>query len=246
MKIKKRKLKAFTLIELLVVIAIISLLVSILLPSLNKAKDLAKRVVCASNIHGVGVTYTFYSSEHNGYMPLGWKGSAKQFGYLVAYRPGGGVTQYAPFGYLYKAGLMEEPKVFDCPSSIIFDLWWNPWPPDCGDTTYPSTRAGYDTRPEVRWDAPWPAPPGNTQFLVPNGDFPNIVDMGQKAIISDRLIPSEVAAKHVDGVNVGYCDGSAGWVDIGLIEDDLEGAADWGEAYNIFVDNMWDTLDERN
>jgi len=62
----RRKAKAFTLIELLVVIAIISLLVSILLPSLNRAKELAKKAVCLSNLHHVSLSYAMYRSESNG------------------------------------------------------------------------------------------------------------------------------------------------------------------------------------
>jgi prepilin-type N-terminal cleavage/methylation domain-containing protein/prepilin-type processing-associated H-X9-DG protein len=56
---------AFTLIELLVVIAIISLLVSILLPSLNRAKDLAKTVVCLSNHHSTSMTVGFYINDND-------------------------------------------------------------------------------------------------------------------------------------------------------------------------------------
>ncbi|MBN1555355.1 MAG: type II secretion system protein [Phycisphaerae bacterium] len=59
----------FTLIELLVVIAIISLLVSILLPSLSRAKALAKRVVCATNIHGSGAGCMMYAQDFNGILP---------------------------------------------------------------------------------------------------------------------------------------------------------------------------------
>ena len=46
--------KGFTLIELLVVIAIIALLVSILLPSLKKAQELAKRTVCMTQLKAIG------------------------------------------------------------------------------------------------------------------------------------------------------------------------------------------------
>lgn len=59
----------FTLIELLVVIAIISLLVSILLPSLNRAKDLARSVNCRVNLKNYGTGMQFYIEENNGILP---------------------------------------------------------------------------------------------------------------------------------------------------------------------------------
>jgi prepilin-type N-terminal cleavage/methylation domain-containing protein len=58
-----RKPKAFTLIELLVVIAIIALLISILLPSLSRARELAKRTVCASNLKGLGEAQYIYAQD---------------------------------------------------------------------------------------------------------------------------------------------------------------------------------------
>ncbi|MBN1555425.1 MAG: type II secretion system protein [Phycisphaerae bacterium] len=56
----------FTLIELLVVIAIISLLVSILLPSLQKAKDLAKSVVCIANLKEISTMVFLYAHDYDG------------------------------------------------------------------------------------------------------------------------------------------------------------------------------------
>ena len=59
----------FTLIELLVVIAIIALLVSILLPSLTKARDLAKAMTCGVNQRNMHSAAVLYSSSNEGMLP---------------------------------------------------------------------------------------------------------------------------------------------------------------------------------
>ncbi len=61
----KEKTKGFTLIELLVVIAIIALLLSIILPSLKAAKELASGAVCVSNQRQLVLAWTSYSNDNN-------------------------------------------------------------------------------------------------------------------------------------------------------------------------------------
>ena len=69
LKFNQGKDAAFTLIELLVVVAIIALLISILLPSLNQAKGLARRVVCMSNLKQVGYAIIMYANDYDGALP---------------------------------------------------------------------------------------------------------------------------------------------------------------------------------
>lgn len=55
----------FTLIELLVVISIIAMLMSILLPSLSRARELGQRIVCQANMRSLTFAWLAYSIEHN-------------------------------------------------------------------------------------------------------------------------------------------------------------------------------------
>ncbi len=71
--VSQPKRQGFTLIELLVVIAIIGLLTSILMPSLIKAKKLAKRVACAGNLYALGKAAAFYQSDFGQYVPICWR-----------------------------------------------------------------------------------------------------------------------------------------------------------------------------
>jgi prepilin-type N-terminal cleavage/methylation domain-containing protein/prepilin-type processing-associated H-X9-DG protein len=70
MKSSNRSNNAFTLIELLVVIAIIALLLGILMPSLQKAKQLVAEKVCSSSLRQVSLALMVYAQSNNGWLPL--------------------------------------------------------------------------------------------------------------------------------------------------------------------------------
>lgn len=73
--------KGFTLVELLVVIGIIALLVSILMPALGRARELAKRIQCAANLNGIGKAIAIYQNEYRDQNPRPWRSNLNQHGF---------------------------------------------------------------------------------------------------------------------------------------------------------------------
>jgi prepilin-type N-terminal cleavage/methylation domain-containing protein len=116
MKERNDSRSAFTLIELLVVVAVIAVLLAILLPSLGKAKVLAKRIGCRSNLKQLTLAWTTYLDDHGGRF---YQGGRANFDY------GGwrGIKGWWPrplnkyVGLSDPNGVTEESaKVFCCPS----------------------------------------------------------------------------------------------------------------------------------
>ena len=66
---RKKILHGFTLVELLVVIAIIALLLSILMPALQKVREQGKAVVCLANLKQQGYALRMYADDYKGRLP---------------------------------------------------------------------------------------------------------------------------------------------------------------------------------
>ena len=82
---------AFTLIELLVVIAIIAILVSILMPSLSRSKDLAKEVSCRQTNRNIYLMMRMYATDNNGALPYACR-TAERFWTGWSWRSDDGMT----------------------------------------------------------------------------------------------------------------------------------------------------------
>jgi type II secretory pathway pseudopilin PulG len=129
------------LVELLVVIGIIAVLVSLLLPSLNRARESAKRTACLSNLRSLGQLINMYANLNKGQIPVGVSASNTNYAgesanYFIARKESGSNNiRYVALGLLYPAGLIghstsqatwapnadndvSEGQVFYCPSTL--------------------------------------------------------------------------------------------------------------------------------
>jgi prepilin-type N-terminal cleavage/methylation domain-containing protein/prepilin-type processing-associated H-X9-DG protein len=140
--------KAFTLVELLVVIGIIALLISILLPSLNRAREQAKTVQCLSNMRQMGSTLNMFASEHKGYLPKAWFND-RPFSWDFWKPPAGELWNYPngdtwEWSYILSTYVGKNEGVFRCPSDPEPDAYPNAFGPAFYTVRFPDGhREGY-------------------------------------------------------------------------------------------------------
>jgi prepilin-type N-terminal cleavage/methylation domain-containing protein len=193
-----KKEQGFTLVELLVVIAIIALLMGVLLPALTRAREVARRVVCSSNLRQVGIAIIAYASDtdvlpfYGEEYPPPSDGSdgGTQHPY-VAYKDDvtyegtvGGTPVPMRLGCLYARKYIGDPKVFYCPSnsslgykykSYIKPTQWGTLPQDVNPLLVSSdgkvnqwVRTGYAYYPIDESALKVPDSSGVTSLLVPS------------------------------------------------------------------------------
>jgi prepilin-type N-terminal cleavage/methylation domain-containing protein/prepilin-type processing-associated H-X9-DG protein len=236
-----RSRRAFTLIEVLVVVAIIALLVAILMPSLSRARESARRLTCTSNLHQLTLATGMYAMQH----PRGQ--------YLVEYpRPPGGPSggdTTDELGFLYPK-FIRALNSGVCPATknvvrVKAELEDNAR--DANDATgghsYESRgwmyrRHIYNGK-RIIGDS---IDPSANRFAK---SLKNINRPAQVCLLSDsddddspgiNNWPDAVNNHGAEGVNVGYCDGHAAFIRTGrpLMSMFLSGYYDPGVPDSLY------------
>jgi prepilin-type N-terminal cleavage/methylation domain-containing protein len=235
---KTRKKIGFTLIELLVVIAIIALLLSIVMPAMRRAKFIAKRVVCSSQIkQGTTAFLCYATTVGDGKLPLGAMGKAEG---LSAYQKGQGWSQ---LDYIHATSwlpvkeYLEDARTMICnvsvPKERLQDENWTGEPYIPSGTTWNAYWIGYNYHGGHFAEA-WPTP--SATRILPWISPYKLTDSGRLPLLSDKICrsnnrdktfighspsgplygeinqnPNEISGAAGSGGNIGYMDGSVEW-----------------------------------
>jgi prepilin-type processing-associated H-X9-DG protein len=209
----------------LVVIGIIAVLIAILLPSLSRAREQAKRVQCLSNLRQVHLAFVEYAGLNRDQVPIGYRTTIKQFNSMIY---SGTAKQFVLFGRLYVAGMMKNPQAFFCPAEndgkYLFETADNPWPPGPEGDPARNVNAGYAMNadhfiPDDLVGAPPRSLPRLNNFRAgalrptPPADPVAPERYANGPLLADLMAGGEyLQRRHKAGLNALYADGSAVWL----------------------------------
>lgn len=189
---------AFTLVELLVVIGIIALLISILLPALNKARAQANKTKCLAGLRSLGQAISIYAAENKDRAPIGIVASDDPTGTGVTglqfplanyvwFANGAAKQRDNGLGLLARLKIVTRgPTAFYCPTEerarLMYDTTDNPWVFKISQPENYSWVSGspslvyisYMARPVAAWPAvAYDSPRADKAYII-EGNFPNV------------------------------------------------------------------------
>lgn len=157
-----RSVKAFTLVELVVVVSIIGLVMAMMLPALGRARGQAKAVICASNVRQLGIAWTCYAGDYDGFAMPGAETSKNTYWWGKVLPDG--IDHKEGFIQPYLKSGLKEGGVYECPAQCFgsYGLQGKPaTEPD--DKKWITSTYGYNgyylSPPQSGWpdteDRPW-------------------------------------------------------------------------------------------
>ena len=249
----RRIITGFTLVELLVVIAIIGVLVALLLPAVQAARESARRAQCLNNLKQVGLGVHMHHDTH-GFVPSGgwgWRWSADPDKGVGKEQPGSWVYTMLPYieqqnvhrlgsdgdsdkvTAVQRRGVFERNQtaigMFNCPSRRRADIYptreESTYRPINGNTMTHAPRTDYATC-YGRKTNPWPSVPKKISD-VENFRWNNLTGFLAESVSYQR---SEISFAQIsDGTSNTYMVGEKT-----ASPDDYEGGFDWSDMESMY------------